>query len=294
MHIEYLKSFCKGSSNAPINIEISGSKEPLSEHDQVIAVRFYEVIAGLLDRFVGDLTMICELSMLLNECCKSGLSFIDVTSGALLEKVVITFSRTLQSCLILTAASLFRRAIYSSHKATSDAELQKSCLEISQAFISNGISHQALEANPDLVHEYFSFLWDLILAKKGIVEKFPASVLESIFAVALLNGLQVQEMLAYNRILKFIKDFVTFGTEPLASQVMQLLCKPMMERLLNSILGAHPPNLMAKITSTMLEVIIAYPSQSQQAVLEYLRQHPSLSTKVDNAVIERFYKDLFA
>jgi hypothetical protein len=293
IHIEYLKSFCKGSSSAPIGIELSESTEPLTEQEQITSVRFYEIISGLLDRFVDDLTILSELSMLLKECCKSGLSFIDAASVILLQKVASAFSRNPQSCLISTASSLFRRATNSSYQKTVDADLNTPCLEISQVFIANGISLESLESYPDLIHEYFIFLWEIILAKKGIVEQFPPPIVETIFAVALMNGLQVQEMLAYNTVLKFIKDFVTFGTEPLASQVMQILCKPIMERFLNSVLGAHPKNLMAKITSTMLEVIIAYPSQSQQAVLEYLQQHPKLCAKVDKTITERFYKDLF-
>ena len=293
MHIEYLKSFCKGSSSAPIGIEISGSTEPLNEQEQVTSARFYEIISGLLDRFVNDLTVINELSQLLKECCRSGLSFIDAISDALLQRVAFSFSRTPQSCLISTASSLFKRAIYSSQLKTADKDLLKPCLEITQVFISNGISQEALEASPDLAHEYFEFLWEIISAKKGIVEQFPPSIVEAVFAVALMNGLQVQEMLAFNTVLKFIKDFVTFGTEALASEVMQILCKPIMERFLNSLLGAHPPNVIARITSTMLEVIIAYPSQSQQAVLEYLQHNPRLSAKVDKTITEKFYKDLF-
>ena len=271
---------------------------PLSVEEKRVGDRLTEIITQIFTRFPHEVSLIQEASLVVKECCKSGLRYIKPYRLSFLEITCAAFAKSRQACLLTSLTSVFE-AIYvktSSKIAFPLDSIVKCTFDISALFASNYSLASAMENHPDVVSEYFDFLSEVLMSKKGILEKLPHELLHAIFVVGLVEGLQVQEMLAYNSCIRFLYimvDLSQAATEPTVLQeILKTICKPVIKQFIRSIGGGHSQSTLPKICKTFLAVMVAFPSLTQEALSECLQQVCLSSIFIDLSSLNNLFSIL--
>jgi hypothetical protein len=282
MHLDFVKSLSKGGdsfmSSSDVVLIDDDDSTALSADEKQVGDRLLEIITQIFTRFPQDVVLIQEASLVVKECCKSGLQFIKPYRLSFFDITCAAFAKCRQACLLTSLTAVYN-SIYlkTSDKAAFPLErIIKGTFEVSVVFASNYSLVTAMESHPDVVSEFYDFLSAVLASKKGVLEKFPHEVLHAIFVIAVVEGLQVQEMLAYNsvlRILCLMVDLSQASSEPTVFQdVLQVVCKPVVKQFISSIGGNHSQSILPKICKTLLAIMVAVPTLVHEALSECLQQ----------------------
>ncbi|KAJ3367666.1 hypothetical protein HDU91_001201 [Kappamyces sp. JEL0680] len=265
MHLEFIKSFCKGG-----RVDVD-QRDGLSPEDASLGARFLEMSESVLGFFVHDEPILQEMSLVLGDCAKAHFPFFQPHAAQLLRLTANAFLATRHAFLITSCTLLFRSIDF--HSAST--VVSKTAADVCCVFAEHFTSLTAMEASPDVVHEFFEFLWEVLHTQMSVVEHFPQDLVEAIFGTGIINGLQVQEFLAFNAVLKFVHGIVGLGmastTPTIVTRILDLVCKPVLECFLKSIAGAHSSSLLPKISKAMLELIAALPNACQAHLVQLLQ-----------------------
>ncbi|KAJ2997317.1 hypothetical protein HDV02_005655 [Globomyces sp. JEL0801] len=270
INLNFLKSFCRGTGGHPIDLEDSVPKKPLSETDKALGSRFHSLLSVILQFWLNDNVEVC---IILRDCHRSGISFIEAQFGNFMQLLADTFSKTQQACLLTTAATLIPTA---DQKITQeDIEVfSRSCTSICVSFATNCTTITYMENNPDVVAEFYQYLAWLLKRQAGIVLQLQNSIIEIIFGQTLIQGLMLQENLALQSILKFLRDFVnlnfeTSPSEQFVKNVWGVICDP---SDLKGIGGGHSSSVIPKLGETLLQLITLFPTETQNSLSNCLQQ----------------------
>ncbi|KAJ3305067.1 hypothetical protein HDV03_001993 [Kappamyces sp. JEL0829] len=265
MHLEFIKSFCKGG-----RVDVD-QLDGLSPEDASLGARFLEMSESVLGFFVHDEPILQEMSLVLGDCAKAHFHFFQPHAAQLLRLTANAFLATRHAFLITSCTLLFRSIDF--HSAST--VVSKAAADVCCVFAEHFTSLTAMETSPDVVHEFFEFLWEVLHTQMSVVEHFPQDLVEAIFGTGIINGLQVQEFLAFNAVLKFVHGIVGLGmastTPTIVTRILDLVCKPVLECFLKSIAGAHSSSLLPKISKAMLELIAALPNVCQAHLVQLLQ-----------------------
>jgi hypothetical protein len=294
MHLEFLESFSKGG-NSYLHCDLTETTTITPEEMQ-LGSRFYTIVEAIMNT-IREEVILQELAVAIKDCARAGLPLFQSQTLPLFFLIGATFKSTKQSYWMSSFTQLFRKINWA---AAPYEPITIQIMDISNFISTEYSSLQSMENNPDIIHEYFLFLTEVILAhsnpkvlqnKKDIIEQFPANIMEGIFGVCLINGLYVQEPLAVNAVLTFLHDFInqsTCSTLPsICTHILQAICRPLLEAFLKSVAGGHPSSMLPKMCKGMLLVMNAYPDASRSILTDLLSQTMGKATPMDSQVFLR-------
>ena len=279
MHLDFVKSLARGGDSYSSEIiHITDDLKPVSPEESRVGFRLLEIVSQIMNQCSNDITLLQEASLVIKECCKSGLGFWRPHLLSFFQVTVSCFVKTRQAFLLIALTSLYRSIDLNSslNNPFPFEEMLKHLFDTVATFASHTPSPVEMESHPDVVCDFYIFLGQVLSSKKGLIEQLPHDLLHAIFVIILVQSLEVQEMLAFNSVLKFLVVFVDLSQatqiHPILQDILKMICKPIIRQLIRGIGGGHSQSTIPKICKSFLELMVAFPSLVQEGLKECLQE----------------------
>jgi hypothetical protein len=235
LHLEFYKSFCKGSNKAIIDLDPSTLERQMTSTEALLGKRLLACFEQIFQLWIVEQDVLVKLCEVIKDSARCDNAIIMNHLSSFLRLLAVVFEAEQHSCFLSAAASIMA---YSTTQliGLSQNEYEECCNRLVCTFAEKCSSVSNMQQDPDVPFDFFEFFIEVIRKLPKTILSYDDSLCRILFLDCLVQGLGLKEQLAIQAILKFLREFVATGYEgsPLESftkNIFAIIQKPVIYQL---------------------------------------------------------------
>jgi hypothetical protein len=285
-----------------VDLDPVGSESKLSAEEYQLGQRVVSNFEQILKFWLFDRDIVSKVSEVIKDTTKCDNPILLHHLPTFLKLLTVAFNASHQSCFLSGAASIMAHS--TTQLISNSKNVYEQCsVQIVTIFAEKCSSMASMEQDPDVPFEFFEFYIHVLKKLPQSIQSLNESLCRTLFLHCLVQGLELQEQMSIQAILKFLREFVAMGYEnsPLehfTKNILVLIGAPIIRqiikvRLINKgIGGGHPSSLVPKLGQTLFQFFVFFPVATQEGMIACLQEPDFPSRKVNDVEKQAFIKSL--